>query len=404
MHKTSLQILYLIAIVTIINYFDRSAMSYAILSLQRDLGLNDLQFGAIASAFGIGYLSVVVFAGMLVDRFGSIKIWVLSAILWSFVTMAMGSAQGFLSLFCLRLLLGMTEAVHFPALLKTIADWLDIRYRGRALSFSLLGVPFSSVIGAPFLSFLIETISWRGMFYLLGIFGLLWSIIWLRFFQKKKNPHLSASTTKANEKKFAHWKDILSTKPLLISCIVYFVFGYIIFFGLTWIPGFLEMQHDISIGKTGLLLTLPWLASCLLLLLGGWISDALMKKTESMRIARSLPIGIGLLLSSASFYLLLHTNQLELQILLLSLGFGFAFSINSPIYALNADLFPAHTGTAQGIMSGFFALAAVVAPALTGWLVESSQQFHSSIFFIFIFTLSGSLLTLFLQHPKHPSE
>ncbi|HEY5235953.1 MAG TPA: MFS transporter, partial [Rhabdochlamydiaceae bacterium] len=147
--------------ITIINYFDRSAISYAILPIQKDLNLNDVQFGAIGSGLGIGYLFMTLFGGILVDKYGSIKIWAIGAFFWSAVTICMGFAQGFASFFCLRVLLGVAEGIHFPALIKTVADWLQIKSRARFLSFSLLGVPLSSVLGAPLITYLIEAASWR---------------------------------------------------------------------------------------------------------------------------------------------------------------------------------------------------------------------------------------------------
>lgn len=404
MHKTSIQVLFLVAIITIINYFDRSAISYAILPIQKELNVNDVQFGAIASGFGIGYLSVVVFGGILVDKFGSIKIWGISAALWSIVTIATGFADSFTSFFCLRLLLGIAEGVHFPALLKTLSDWLDVKYRGRSLSLALLGVPFSSVIGAPFLSFLIDATSWRWMFFILGTMGLIWSVIWTLFFRKKKNPLLSLANLPSEIKKNTHWKTIITSPPLLASCAIYFVFGYIVFFGLTWLPGFIEKTHSITISETGLLLTLPWIASSILLIVGGWLSDYLLKRTKSLRKARSYLIAMGLLLAAISFFSLAYTQNLGHQIMLLSLGLGFAFSINSSIYALNADLFPSHTGTAQGIMSCFFAIAGIISPALTGWLVQNSDHFHSAILFVSILTFGGSLIAFLLQYPKDPTR
>jgi ACS family hexuronate transporter-like MFS transporter len=190
---------------------------------------------------------------------------------------------------------------------------------------------------------------------------------------------------------------------LIANCAIYFIFGYILFFGLNWLPGYLEKTHQLGLTEAGFLLTLPWIAASLFVVAGGWASDYLMKKTDSVRIARTYPIAIGLLLTTVSFFFLPYTENLSVQLILLSLGFGFAFSINSPIYALNTDLFPTHPATAQGIISVFFALAGIISPLLTGWLVQTSHHFYSAMFFVSGLSLIGSLIAFFLQHPDSPS-
>ncbi len=398
MRKVSIQMIFLIVMITVINYFDRSAISYAILPIQKDLNLNDVQFGAIGSGLGIGYLFMTLFGGILVDKYGSIKVWAIGAFFWSAVTICMGFAQGFASFFCLRILLGIAEGIHFPALIKTVADWLDVKSRARFLSFSLLGVPLSSVLGAPLITYLIEAASWRSMFYILGALGLIWCVLWRLFFRGRENPHLSTVHLSGKVKKI-HWKTYLKSKPLIANCAIYFIFGYILFFGLNWLPGYLEKTHQLGLTEAGFLLTLPWIAASLFVVAGGYVSDYLMKKTHSVRIARTYPIGLGLLLTTISFFFLPYTENLSVQLVLLSLGFGFAFSINAPIYALNTDLFPTHPATAQGIISVFFAIAGIISPLLTGWLVQTSHHFYSAMFFVSGLSLLGSLIAFFLQHP-----
>jgi sugar phosphate permease len=101
MRKSLLQIriLLLIILITVINYFDRNAISYAILPIQSDLGINSAQFGIIAASWAVGYL-VAFFEGFLIDRFGSVKVWLISAILWSLLTMMISQVNTFF-IFCL---------------------------------------------------------------------------------------------------------------------------------------------------------------------------------------------------------------------------------------------------------------------------------------------------------------
>lgn len=390
----------LILYVTIINYFNRIALSYAILPVEGDLGLTDAQFGFVASGFTIGYFFMTFPGGILVDKFGSIRIWTIAAALWSIITICISYVTQYYFLFGLLVLLGMAEGSHFPALLKTIGDWLEPRWRSRALALCLMGVPLASVIGGPFLTSMISVFGWRSMFFVLGILGLIWAFIWPLSFLGKKNPRLSSSEIAFDPKGKVPWKALFTSSCFLASCAVYFTFGYLLFFGLVWLPGYMQKTHGLSLENTGFLVVLPWFMSAIFLLTGGWVSDLLYKKTGSIRIARSYPIITGLLGSSLCFYLLTVTDALVLDLWLISFGLGSAFLLNAPIYALNVDLFPKNAATAQGIITCFSSIGGTLSSALTGQLIALSGNFHSAILVSSGLSLIAALIAIFFQRAK----
>ena len=384
-----IRLIWLIAFITIVNFLDRSAISYAILPMESELALNNGQFGIIAAGFGIGYLVMAFVGGLVVDRFNLVKIWAWSACLWSLATMAMGFARGFSSLLILRIVLGLAEGIHFPALVKTVSVWLEPEFRARSIAFGILGVPVASLIGAPLITALIEGFGWRTMFFILGLLGICWVVYWLILLKGKKS-------ITSNEYAFV-WKPFFSSRMFTANCFIYFVLGYVIFFALIWLPGYFEQEHGLSIAKTGLAAMAPWFASSVALLAGGWISDRLFKKTGSKRIGRAYPIAFGMGIASVFFWLLLAKNGIVYDLWILSLGLGFAFFINAPICSLNADLFPKQVGTGQGIMSCFFALAGIISPALTGWVVQISGTFQAAIVFVGVLTGAACLTSIVFQ-------
>ena len=269
-------LLLFVFVITIINYLDRAAIAYAILPIEKIFQLNNQDFGFIASGFGFGYFIACFAAGVLVDRFGSIKIWALCAALWSIATILIGFSKGFWSLFFLRTILGVAEAVHFPALLKTITNWLNPNLRSRCIAFGLLGVPVASVIGAPLLSFIMQEFGWQWMFWVFGTLGIIWAVCFPIFSRKlysfrhtAKNPHDVFLETSVLLGKEIPWKKIFHSRLFWGNCFNYFIFGYIVFFGLIWFPGYLEKIFKIGILKTGKLLIFPWALSAILLFLGG---------------------------------------------------------------------------------------------------------------------------------------
>jgi len=396
----------------IINYLDRSALSYAITPLQQTFGFTNTDFGIIASAFGIGYLVMTVVGGILVDHYGARKIWTASAVLWSFACSLLALATGFWWLFMFRTLLGIAEGPNFPAFTRATADWLPVSERARALAIGLAAVPFASVLGAPFISHLVATVGWRWMFLILGLFGIIWSIIWFYAFRdqpqqshyvsKKELQHIRAELESIPRK--AHslqqqkttWRFMLFHRPLLVNNLAFFVFGYLLFFAITWLPGYLEQTYAIKVKAAGWFLVAPWSVATVMLLLGGVISDWLWKKTHSIRIARSHIIWISQILSAACFIPILLTPSLWTAIIFISLGVGFGMLPNAVFYAINADLAHDRVATSLGIMDCSFALAGILAPLLTGYLATLTGNFVAAFSLLIILTLlSASAIILF---------
>lgn len=402
----------------IITYLDRMALSYAITPLETNFGLTNTDFGIIAAAFGVGYMIMTVIGGVMVDHWGARKTWSLSAMIWSITCALIGLATGFLSLFIFRLLLGIAEGPSFPSLTRVTADWLPISERARALAFGLAAVPFASVIGAPVISYIITLLNWRAAFFILGSLGIAWGFIWYFCFrdQPEQSSQVSAAEIETIHKAIkiqssldSHlqtvqeqkttWKFMLFNPALLVNNYAFFAFGYLLFFALTWLPGFMEQTYGIKLKAVGLFLIAPWLVATCLLLFCGFISDYLYNKTHSIRIARSHLIWVCQIISVLCFLPVVLMHSLTIAIIFISLAIGFGMMPNAAFYAINADLARDRAGTSLGIMDCSFAAAGIFAPILTGLLSTWSGNFNSAIYLMMGLTLSSALAILLFQHP-----
>jgi MFS family permease len=393
------KIVLLITVITVINFIDRSSISFAIEPIEKGFGITNAEFGMIASAFSIGYVVMTFCGGILVDRFGTIGIWAASAILWSIATMLLATAQSFSQFFWLRVFLGIAEGVHFPALLRTIADWLPPQWRARAISFGLFGLPCASVVGAPLTTYLIDTFNWQTMFIILGSLGVVWAFMWRHLFRAHRNNFYKPISTENAPKKKIPWKGILSNPAFQASCWLYFAFGYSVSFFLMWLPGYLTQTHGASIRSTGYLVLPPWICSAGFMLLGGWLSDYLWKRTSSLRISRSYLMGFSMILSGLCFLPIPFSHSLAFDLIWMSLGLGLAFILMAPLYALNADMFPGFSGVVQGISSSYFALAGILSPSITGWITQLTGNFHAAFYLVTGLSVTTSLIVLCFQRP-----
>jgi MFS transporter, ACS family, hexuronate transporter len=409
-------------IITIINYMDRSAISYAIKPIEAEFHLTDGQLGTIFAAFGIGYAVSTFVGGILVDKFGARRMWAGAAVAWSLMTAALGIASGFWPLISVRTMLGIAEGPSFPSLTRVVTDWLPIVERTRAAAFGLVAVPLASLVGAPLICNLIVSYGWRSMFLILGSIGLIWAIFWSILFRdqpedssavsQKELHHIrgaadhtmmavaseAKSKDNASEKSIS-LKSLLMNPALASNNYAFFAFGYLLFFSIHWLPDYLQHTFHLGLKDTGWILIAPWSTAAIMMTITGWISDNLYKKTGSLRVARSHVIWICQLLSGLSFIPVVVTHNPLVAIVFLSLGLGFGLAPNAAFYALNADVAAGRAATSLGIMASCSAVAAVLSPYLTGVLKEMTGDFRSAFSLMIFFSVSSVIAVLLAQHP-----
>jgi sugar phosphate permease len=401
----------LVFFITFVNFIDRSAISFVISPLKQEFHFTDTEFGMILSAFGVGYVLLTAFGGWLVDLWGARIVWPLAAIAWSLCVGLLGFAGGFWSFIILRFLLGVTEGPHFPAMSRTVSHWLPPAERARALSLGLVAIPLSAVVGAPISTYLVADFGWRVMFFSICALGIVWAFVWYWLFRDR--PEDSSFVNEAEKKLIASsrpekleteknpvdWRFILTHPALIANNVAYFAFGYMLFFATLWLPGYFLTQHGLNLKSVGWYLTIPWLSAALFLKAGGIISDRLYQKTGSSRLARSHLIWSSQLLAAVFFVLLGFTDSLSFSLIFLSLGLGFGFMPQPAFFSINIDVAKERAGSSQGVTSGCLSLAGIIAPVLTGWLIDLTGNYQGAFLLLAGFTIVAVVAVILFHHP-----
>lgn len=407
----------LVFFITLVNFIDRSAVSFVIEPLKKEFHFSDTQFGMILSGFGLGYILMTVLGGYMVDRWGVRVVWPVAAITWSLCVGLLGAAVGFWSFVGLRFLLGITEGPHFPAITNTIGKWLSPAERARALSLALVAIPLSAVVGSPITSYLVADFGWRAMFFIISIAGIIWGVVWYFCFRdhpkdckwvnEAETKHIETPSRMPSEsrKGFIGWRFILTHPVLIANNIAYFAFGYMLFFATLWLPGYFLTQHNLDLKSVGWYLTIPWLIGALFLKAGGFLSDYLYRKTGSGRLSRSHVIWTSQLLAAIFFILLSFTDSLGSSIFFLSMALGFGLMPQPAFFSVNIDVAKEKAGTAQGLTSSCLSLAGVIAPVLTGWLIDLTGNYQAAFLLLAGFTLFAVVTVILFHHPdkEYPS-
>ncbi|MFN8769410.1 MAG: MFS transporter [Neisseriaceae bacterium] len=383
-------------IALVITYLDRSIFSYAILPIEKTFNLTNAEFGLISSAFGFGYLLTVIAGGILADKYGARKIWAICALCWSIICMFFSLAFGFWDLFILRLLLGASEAPVFPTFMRVIVDWIPINKRSKIFALGSSSVAFSSVIGAPLTTYLITIFGWRNAFLFLGIPGIIWALVWFIFYRDQTKLIIQSS---ARKRHVINWKFLLRTPTLIANNGAFFVFAYIQFFALIWLPGYLQQVYHVKLMQVGWFLTIPWITAGVFLIGGGVLTDWLLQKTKSLRISRSHLIWVCQLLAAVCFFLVVSMNSFLISIVFLSLGIGFNNMPSSVMGIINADLDPNNASTSNAIMNFTFGIASIVSPIVNGFLTTWTGNFNVAILLMILLVVASVLGIVFFHRP-----
>ena len=419
----------MIVFMTVINYIDRGAIAYA----QKDIiilfGLNAKSWGDVLGYFGYGYMFGALFGGALADKKGPRFVWLLAGTAWSIFEISTAFAGNFgiavlggsaLAGFAMvRVFFGLSEGPLFSTMNKTMANWAAPHEKGFASSLGLLGVPVGAALTAPVAVGLLSIFSWQVTFILLGALGLIWVVVWSKIFtnlpeenskvskeelaiiRSKTDLLVNEATLTADEN--VKWYHFFSNPTLVFNAIGYFAFQYVNFLILTWTPKYLMDVFHYSLSSLWYLGMIPWLGAIFTVVLGGKISDALRRKTGSLRIARSGLAVVSLFFTAVCFLLIPSVHTVYAVLGLMALGNAFNFLPNSVYWTVILDTEPNRAGLFGGVTHFFTNIATVVAPTLTGFLVITygySSMFTAAAVATFI----GMVAMIFVKPGKRPTK
>jgi ACS family hexuronate transporter-like MFS transporter len=416
-------IVFLLFAITIVNYIDRAAISYAIPLIQRDLGFSPTESGAILGAFGLGYALTTLLGGFAVDRWGARIVLTVAAVLWSLSIGMTALASGVAMLYAARVLLGVSEGPNFPALTGAVTHWLSAHERATALGNALLAVPLALAIGGPIITHLLIWLDWRLTFAVLFVLSAAWVPLWWFLFRDSPSDSRFVNQAEVDRIQTHHeavskrpravlrtWPSrdvitaLLSNRTLLANTWAFFVFGYFLFFFMTWLPSYLERKYGLNLGAVGLFTVLPWLAAAFLLWLFGRWSDHLLATTGRLRIARSYLIAGTQFVAAIAVIPVAMTDDLTVAIAGITVAVAASMGANAAYYAVNVDIVPERAATALGIMDFAFAIAGFLAPAITGWVLNLRGSFTDGFLLMAVLALSSVVVVLLFHHPDNDAS
>jgi ACS family hexuronate transporter-like MFS transporter len=146
---TRWRIAILLAVITTINYIDRSVFGVVAPVVRDQFGIGDADYGLITSGFLLAYGVGQLISGPLIDRLGTKRAFELAVVFWSAATVLHALGRGVWSFFTMRVMLGLAEAANFPAASKAVAQWFPANERATAVAIFMLGAGLGAIITPP---------------------------------------------------------------------------------------------------------------------------------------------------------------------------------------------------------------------------------------------------------------
>ncbi len=374
----------LVSVALLINYIDRGNLATAVPLIHGELGLSGTQLGVLLSVFYYSYVAAMVPAGWLGERYGAHRVLAAGIAIWSVATLLTGFATGFWSLLLWRLLLGVGESAGFPCSSQLFASQLrlgQIDMANGVMGFSyLVGPAIGTVLGG----LLMPVYGWRVVFVVFGALSLLWIWPLLRIRLQpvvRTVGELSAAAVPT-------FNLILKQRGLWGTSLGLFASNYNFYFILAWLPDYLVRERGFSMGVMAAVAGSAYLINAISALAAGYVVAAWTRSGHSPNIFYKSLMAFAHITSMGAMIgmMVLPVGGCIACLCLFEIGVG----LMSPgVYAIAQIIAgPSATGRWVGVQNACGNLAGVLAPMLTGILLDVTGHFSSA------FILAGGLNVL----------
>jgi MFS transporter, ACS family, hexuronate transporter len=409
----------------VVNYVDRGALSYTSEQLIKQYGFSKSEWGAVLGYFGYGYIFGAVIGGTLSDRLGPRRVWIYAGTIWSLfeiatayagdIGMALFGGSAIMGFAIMRVLFGFAEGPAFSTINKSVSNWAAPRERALLSSLTLASTPVGAMITAPIsVGLLLLTGDWRLMFVVVGVASLALVLLFAIVFadRPEESPHVNpaelaginevvpglSQTSVAEEGARPSWFSFFTSTTLIFNTVGYFAFLYITFLLLTWTPKYLQDHFHYNLSSLWYVGMIPWLGSCLTVVIGGRLSDKILAMSGSLVVARSWFAAGSFLLAGLCFMAIPWAESAAAVIALMTIANAFNTLPNAVYWIVVIDTSPrSRTGTNSGIMHLFAATASIIAPTLTGVLV--SAYGYNSMFVAAGIVMAIGMLSMLMVRP-----
>lgn len=366
-----------------LNYLDRQNFPVAVVEMQKYIPISNRQYGDLQALFLFAYAIMYAGGGKLLDVLGTRVGYALMIAWWSAANLMHGLVHTIDGLALARFLLGIGEGGGFPGAAKAVSEWFPPGERSLAFGIFTAGSSLGPMIAAPVVAVIIIFLNWRWVFFLTGLMGFAWVVIWWFVYElPERHRHISTaerdyilqslketrSPVGGEAQATVRWLSLFRYRETWGLLLPKFLTDSAWFFLIFWLPKYLADIRHLDIRQIGEYAWIPYAISGLGAVGGGWLSGFLIRLRLSVDHSRKITMAIGAAIVPVS--LLIAKSPLDLAILLFSFAlFGHQFW-STILQTLAADLFPSTTvGSVSGLMGAIGAFGAMLFNLLAGMVL-----------------------------------
>jgi MFS transporter, ACS family, hexuronate transporter len=376
-------IVLLIAVAIAISYLDRQTLPWAIKNIQADIPIGNQTKAFLDSAFLATYGLMYLGGGWLLDRIGTRRGFLFIMIFWSLACASHGFAGGVIALAASRLLLGVGEGGGFPAATRAVAEWFGPRDRAAAIGIINAGTAVGAVVAPPLIALILvhanwwNLASWRWVFFITGALGLVWAVWWWASYQTPSvapDP-VSAEIERAAAGAAPSLAALVSKREVLGIAFAKFLSDGAWYFYLFWLPKYLFEARGFDLKQAASVGWIPYAASGIGSLCGGYLSSRLLARNYSVNAARKIALGASAALMPWVM-LVPQVESIPVVLFLFSLAFFGQQSWSTLVMTVPTDLVPhGALGKLAGLVGLGGAFGGIMMGQAAGWALDHGYSY-----------------------------
>lgn len=401
-----------IFVISAVAYLDRVNVSIAGRQIANEFHLDNVRLGWMFSAFVFGYALAQTPGGRLADWAGPRRTIAAGAVWWGIFTTAITFlaphvSGALLLLLGARFLLGIGEAVVYPASNRIVAAWIPSGERGLANGIIFAGVGFGAGVTPPLITWLMLSYGWRSAFWASAALGIAAGAIWYLIARDTPAQHpwlrraeaaFIAAGLPPNSRADAPplpWAAILKNSTVWLISFSYFAYGYAAYIFFTWFFIYLSEVRHLNLRQSALYTTLPFVAMAISSPLGGLVSDRLTRRAGK-RLGRCGVAVFGMALSALFITSAMQVANARIASLMLAGGAGALYLSQSSFWSVSADIGGISAGAVSGFMNMIGQFGGVVTASVTPWIARD-WGWNASFFAAAALCAAGALAWLAVE-------
>ncbi len=391
-----------------VTYLDRACVGKLAPDISRDLSLSKDQMSWVFSSFALAYALFEVPTAWWADRQGTRGVLTRIVLWWSALTVMTGAAFNFVSMVVIRFLFGAGEAGAWPCVARTFSKWIPPQERGRVQGIFFAGAHLAGGLTPIIAATLNGLIGWRWVFVVFGAVGVVWVIVWHRWFRNEPAEHpdvnaaerelITAGRTSAGSQHegWPYWRRLLAHRNTLPLCLGYIPNSTVFYFCITWLPTYLEEKHKFAAISLGFFSGLPLITAVIGDLFGGAATDWATRRF-GLRLGRAGVAGLGNLFAAAAMIGAAFAPHPVVAICLISLAVTAAMFTLGATWSTCQDIGGAHVGVVSAAMNTAGQIGAIGGPPMVTYLLGRYGDWNAPVFAIGGLFLVGAVCWLFVD-------